>query len=117
MKKKIARLRRGAKTRHRIREQGAIRLSVHKTPRHMRATLTTADGSKILATASTLEKDISSKLKGTGNISAAEKVGEVIAERAIKAGVKSIAFDRSGFKFHGRVKALAEAARNKGLKF
>src|SRR5699024_1320276 len=104
--KTISRLRREKRTRMKIRELGAIRVCVHRTPRHSYAQLTTAAGDKILATASTVEADLRAE-KG-GNIEAAAKVGQLIAERAKAAGYDKVAFDRSGYKYHGRVKALAE---------
>lgn len=113
--KTISRLRRAKRTRMKIRELGAIRLCVHRTPRHIYAQLTTAAGDKIIATASTVEADLRAE-KG-GNIEAAAKVGQLIAERAKAAGYDKVAFDRSGYKYHGRVKALAEAAREHGLEF
>ncbi len=113
--KTISRLRRAKRTRMKIRELGAIRLCVHRTPRHIYAQLTTAAGDKILVTASTVEADLRAE-KG-GNIEAAAKVGQLIAERAKAAGYDKVAFDRSGYKYHGRVKALAEAAREHGLEF
>jgi large subunit ribosomal protein L18 len=100
-----------------IRELGAVRLSVHKTPRHMYAQVTTPDGQKTLIAASTLDKTLSKALKNTGNAEAAKEVGKLIAKRALEAGIKSVAFDRSGFHFHGRIKALADAAREVGLEF
>jgi len=117
MEKKIARLRRAKTTRSHIRELGAARLSVSRTGQHIYAQLFTADGSKVLASASTLESDVRQGLEGTKNKDAAVKVGQVIAERALAAGVVSVAFDRSGFRYHGRIKALADAAREAGLKF
>lgn len=117
MKKTDPRIRRAKRTRMKIRELEAIRLCVNKTPRHMYAQVTTSDGSKTLASASTLDKELKAKLKSTGNIDAAKEVGKLIAERALKAGVKQVAFDRSGFLFHGRIKALADAAREIGLEF
>jgi len=113
--KKAGRLRRAKSTRMKIREQGAYRLSVHRTPRHIYAQVTSPDGSKVLAQASTLEAALSSG--ATGNAKAAESVGALVAERAKAAGVVKVAFDRSGFKYHGRVKALADAARSAGLEF
>lgn len=113
--KKESRLRRARKVRIKIRETGVSRLCVHRTPRHMYAQVTTADGSQVLASASTLDKDL--RQDATGNVDAAKKVGALIAERAKKAGVESVAFDRSGFRYHGRVKALADAAREAGLQF
>lgn len=117
MNKKDSRLRRAKRTRMKIRELEAVRLSVYKTPRHMYAQVISADGAKTLACASTLDKEISKKLKSTGNVDAAKEVGKLIAERAMKVGVKIVAFDRSGFAFHGRIKALADAAREIGLEF
>jgi len=98
-----------------MRELGTVRLSVNRTPRHIYAQVIAADGSQILAQASTLE----TALRGgtTGNVATAERVGKLIAERAKEAGITSVAFDRSGFKYHGRVKALADAAREGGLEF
>lgn len=113
--KKSARLRRAAKTRVHIREKGAVRLCVHRTPRHIYAQIIAANGASVLATASTVEADLRNEL--TGNVNAATKVGQLIAERAKAAGVTKVAFDRSGFKYHGRVKALADAARESGLEF
>jgi large subunit ribosomal protein L18 len=118
MDKKQARMRRATRARAKIRELGVIRLCVHRTPRHMYAQVVGPDGSRVLASASTLEKDVRSDLKGaTSNRSAAALVGQLIAQRAKAAGVESVAFDRSGFRYHGRVKALADAARENGLKF
>lgn len=113
--KKQARLRRARRSRVKIRQLGFDRLSVTRTPRHIYAQIIAADGAKVLACASTVEKDLRSS--ATGNIEAAKRVGGLIAERAKAAGVQSVAFDRSGFKYHGRVKALAEAAREGGLEF
>ena len=115
MDKKSARLRRGRRTRLKIREQGATRLCVHRTPRHIYAQIIDPSGAQVLAAASTLEAAIRSELKGTGNIEAARAVGRAIAEKARAAGIEQVAFDRSGFNYHGRVKALAEAAREGGL--
>ncbi len=98
-----------------MREQGATRLSVNRTPRHIYAQVISPDGSTVLAQASTLEKDLGDS--ATGNIAAAAKVGALIADRAKAAGVTQLAFDRSGYKYHGRVKALADAAREGGLEF
>ena len=117
MDKKSSRLRRATKTRCRIKESGKSRLSVHRSPRHIYAQITTADGSEVIATASTLISEIKDSLKNSGNVDAASIVGKAIAERAVKAGVTQVAFDRSGYKYHGRVKALAEAARENGLEF
>ncbi len=117
MNKKESRQRRAKRTRMRIRELQVSRLSINKTPRHMYAQIMTADGSKTIACASTLDKELKGKLKSTGNIDAASEVGKLVAKRAIEAGIKSVAFDRSGFPYHGRVKALADAAREVGLEF
>jgi large subunit ribosomal protein L18 len=115
--KKDRRLRRAVKTRAHIRKLGIARLSVHKTPRHIYAQLTDAQGAKVIAAASTLQAAVREGLKSTGNIEAAKAVGRAIAERAKAAGVTKVAFDRSGFQYHGRVKALADAAREAGLEF
>ncbi len=117
MDKKQSRLKRALKQRCKIKRLGVTRLSVHKTSQHIYAQVISADGSRTLASASTLQADIKSTLSGTGNIQAAIAVGKSIAEKAIAAGVTDVAFDRSGFKYHGRVKALADAAREAGLKF
>ena len=113
--KKEARLRRAKSTRLKIRELGAVRLCVNRTPRHIYAQVISACGGNVLAQASTL--DASLRDGATGNIEAAKKVGQLVAERAKAAGVAKVAFDRSGFKYHGRVKALADAAREGGLEF
>lgn len=112
--KSIIRVRRARSTRSHIRELGVHRLSVHRTPRHIYAQVI-APGAATVASASTVEK--LDGLKGTGNVEAAKKIGALIAERAKAAGVTKVAFDRSGFKFHGRIKALADAAREAGLEF
>ena len=117
MNKRTSRLRRAKRTRMKIRQIEAIRLCVHKTPRHMYAQVTSSDGAKTLVCASTLDKEVKQALKSTGNVDAAKAVGKLIAERALKAGIKTVAFDRSGFVYHGRVKALADAARESGLEF
>ncbi len=117
MNKKEARQRRALKTRRHISELGATRLCVHRTPRHIYAQVLTADGATVVAAASTVEKALRDSLATGGNVEAATAVGKLVAERAIAAGVQEVAFDRSGFKFHGRVKALADAAREHGLKF
>lgn len=116
MDKKSSRLRRARRARAKIRELGVARLTIHRTPRHIYAQVIGADGN-VVAAANTLQKDLSADLKATGNADAATAVGKAVAERAIAAGISSVAFDRSGFKFHGRVKALAEAAREAGLQF
>ncbi len=115
--KKAQRQRRASRARHKIRELRVARLSVHRTPRHIYAQVIDADGSKVLASASTVQEAVRTGLKGTGNVDAAKAVGKAIAERAKAAGVEAVAFDRSGFKYHGRIKALADAARENGLKF
>ena len=117
MLKKIARLRRAKTTRAHIRNLGVPRLSVLRTGQHLYAQVFTADGSKVLAAASTTQSDVREGLKNGKNADAAAKVGRVIAEKAIAAGVERIAFDRSGYRYHGRIKALADAAREGGLKF
>jgi large subunit ribosomal protein L18 len=113
--KKVSRQRRAKRSRMKIREQGVTRLCINRTPRHIYAQIIAAEGDKVLATASTLEKDL--REGSTGNIDAASAVGKLVGERAVAAGVSSVAFDRSGFKYHGRVKALADAAREAGLEF
>lgn len=117
MDKKTSRLRRATRTRMKIRELRMPRLSVMRTPRHMYAQLISADGATVLAAASTVEKSLASSLKYTGNKDAAAAVGKAIAERARAAGIEAVAFDRSGFLYHGRIAALADAAREAGLKF
>jgi len=113
--KKASRLRRARRARAKIRELGATRLTVHRTPRHIYAQVIAPDGAQVVASASTLDKDLRSGQ--TGNTDAAKAVGALIAERAKAAGVTQVAFDRSGFRYHGRVKALADAAREAGLEF
>ena len=115
--KKQARLRRARKTRLKIAELKSVRLSVHRTNCHIYAQVISACGSKVLAAASTLETEVRKDLGNGGNVGAAAAIGKLIAERAIKAGIEQVAFDRSGFQYHGRIKALAEAAREAGLKF
>jgi large subunit ribosomal protein L18 len=117
MEKKIARLRRAKSTRARIRQLGVPRLSVLRTGQHLYAQIFTADGAKVLASASTVQADVKQGLKSGKNIEAAAKVGRVIAERAKAAGIEKVAFDRSGYRYHGRIKALADAAREGGLQF
>jgi large subunit ribosomal protein L18 len=116
MNKNAQRLRRAVRSRAKIRELKVLRLSVHRTPQHIYAQIFDTD-SKVLAAASTLQKDVRAGLKATGNATAAAAVGKAIAEKAKAAGIKQVAFDRSGFKYHGRIKALAEAARENGLEF
>ncbi len=117
MDKQKARLRRARKTRSTIRRSNIHRLCVHRTPRHIYAYIILADGSKTLATASTLDKEITAADNKGNKSELAAKVGELIAKRSLEKGVKDVAFDRSGFKYHGRVKALAESARTNGLNF
>jgi large subunit ribosomal protein L18 len=117
MDKKQSRLRRARKPRAKIRELGMHRLSVHRTSQHMYAQVIAPEGGTVVAAASTLQKDVRGDLKTTSNIDAAAAVGKVIAQRATDAGISKVAFDRSGFRYHGRVKALADAAREGGLKF
>ena len=113
--KKQSRLRRARRARAKIRELGANRLSVYRTPRHISGQIIAQDGASVMASGSTLDKSLRSGK--TGNAEAAKAVGELIAERAKAAGITQVAFDRSGFKYHGRVKALADAAREAGLEF
>lgn len=113
--KKVSRLRRARRARAQMREQGATRLCVNRTPRHIYAQVISADGSTVLASASTVEKEM--REGATGNIDAAKKVGALIASRAKDKGISQVAFDRSGYKYHGRVAALANAAREGGLEF
>ncbi|MCW9013110.1 MAG: 50S ribosomal protein L18 [Gammaproteobacteria bacterium] len=115
--KKTSRMRRAKSTRMKIRELGANRLCINRTPRHIYAQVISPEGDKVLAAASTLDADVKATVKSSGNIDAATAVGKTIAEKAKAAGVLSVAFDRSGFKYHGRVKALADAAREGGLEF
>ncbi|MDJ0880842.1 MAG: 50S ribosomal protein L18 [Gammaproteobacteria bacterium] len=117
MDKKTSRIRRSRKTRAKIRELGVDRLTIFRTPRHTYAQIISGETGKVLATASTLHKDLKSDVKYTGNVEAAVAVGKAIAEKAKAAGIESVAFDRSGYKYHGRVKALADSARENGLKF
>ena len=116
MDKKSARLRRAKRTRRTFIENGVTRLVIHRTPRHAYAQVVSPEG-KVLASASTVEKELRTALDSTGNADAAAAVGKAIAERAVKNGVEKVSFDRSGFKYHGRVKALADAAREAGLQF
>jgi large subunit ribosomal protein L18 len=116
MNKNAQRLRRAIPARAKIRQLKAMRLSVHRTPQHIYAQIFDSN-SKVLAAASTLQKTVREGLKNTGNATAAAAVGKAIAEKAKAAGIKQVAFDRSGFKYHGRIKALADAARANGLEF
>ena len=115
--KNSARLRRSRQTRLKIREIGAVRLTVHRTNIHIYAQITSPRGDKVLASASSLEKELRANMKSGSTREAAEAVGQRIAEKAKAAGIESVAFDRAGYRYHGRVKALAEAARSGGLKF
>lgn len=115
--KKQRRLRRAIKSREHIRELGVARLTIHRTPQHIYAQVTDSGGAKVIAAASTLQQAVKEGLKGTGNVEAAKAVGRAIAERSRAAGVSRVAFDRAGFQYHGRVKALADAAREAGLEF
>ncbi len=112
-----SRIRRARRTRAKIRELGVNRLSVHRTPRHIYAQIIGPDGGKVVVAASTTQKDVRGDLKYTGNVEAATVVGKAVAEKAKAAGITRVAFDRSGFRYHGRVQALAEAARENGLEF
>ena len=118
--KKEQRLRRARQTRIRIATQGVARLMVNRTNLHIYASVVSGDGTTVLASASTVQKDLRTELGAAGkggNVAAAQRVGQLIAERAKAAGVEKVAFDRSGFAYHGRVKALADAAREAGLQF
>ena len=117
MDKKESRIRRARRTRATIKRLGVHRLCVHRTPRHIYAQVVAPNGDQVVASASTVESQVKEGLKGTGNAAAAAAVGKYIAERAKAAGITEVAFDRSGFKYHGRVKALADAAREHGLQF
>lgn len=115
--KNQARLRRARQTRLKIREVGAVRLTVHRTNAHIYAQITSPTGDKVLATASSVEKEVRAQVKHGGNKQAAEAVGKRIAAKAKDKGIEAVAFDRGGYRYHGRVKALADAARAGGLKF
>lgn len=118
MDKKQARIRRAARARAKIRELGAYRLCVFRTPRHIYAQVIDPGGGRVVASASTLEQQYRRSNEGhAGNAAAAAVVGKTVAERAKSAGIEKVAFDRSGFRYHGRVKVLAEAARENGLQF
>ncbi|MGD2056273.1 MAG: 50S ribosomal protein L18 [Gammaproteobacteria bacterium] len=117
MDKKTSRIRRARRARVHIKTLGSIRLCVHRTPQHIYAQIISPQGDRVVASASTLDGDIRKDVAKTGGVAAATVVGKVIAERARAAGVSRVAFDRSGFKYHGRVKALADAAREGGLEF
>ena len=115
--KNQARLRRAQQTRRKIAELKVVRLAVHRSNGHMYAQVIDASGAKILASASTIEPELRKSVKNGGNVEAAAMVGKRIAEKAKALGIEAVAFDRGGYKYHGRVKALAEAAREHGLKF
>lgn len=115
--KKAARLRRARKTRAQIRRLGKARLTVHRSGRHIYAQVLSAEGGKVIVAASTLQKDVGEGLKSKSNKQAAAAVGKAVAEKAVAAGIQDVAFDRSGFRYHGRIKVLADAAREVGLKF
>ncbi len=117
IEKKLSRLRRARRARAHILELRAFRLTVHRTPSHIYAQIIAPEGGKVVVAASTLEAEVKKGLKHCGNIAAAQAVGKAIAAKATKAGITAVAFDRSGFRYHGRVKALADAARENGLKF
>jgi large subunit ribosomal protein L18 len=115
--KNDARIRRARQTRLRIQQVGAVRLTVHRTNTHIYAQITSPSGDKVLASASTLEKEVRGQLKHGGNKKAAELIGQRIAQKAKAKGIEAVAFDRAGYRYHGRIKALADAARAGGLKF
>ena len=115
--RKTARAKRARRTRKQIRELGVARLCVHRTPRHIYAQVFSLDGASTVASASTLEKDVRNAIGYGGNRAAAAIVGRIVAERAMRAGVERVAFDRSGFRYHGRIQSLADAAREAGLIF
>ena len=117
MDKKASRTRRSRRIRAKIASMGVNRLCVHRTPRHTYAQVFSGETGKVVASASTLSADVKKAVKYSGNVDAATAVGKIIAEKAKAAGIESVAFDRSGFKYHGRVKALADSARENGLKF
>ena len=117
MNKNENRLRRAKSTRSHNRKLAVARLSVHRTGQHLYAQVFDASGLNVVAAASTVQKSVAEGLKGTKNLAAAAAVGKAVAERALAAGIDAVAFDRSGFRFHGRIKALADAAREAGLKF
>jgi large subunit ribosomal protein L18 len=115
--KKVARLRRAQQTRRRIAERRTVRLTVHRSNSHIYAQVVDASGSKVIAAASTLEREVREAQPKGGSVAAAAAVGKRIAEKAKQLGIDAIAFDRAGYRYHGRVKALADAARENGLKF
>ena len=117
MDKKSSRLRRARRTRAKINELAVPRLTIHRTPRHIYAQVIAANGNDVVASVSTVQSGVKGSVKYTGNVDAATAVGKAIAEKSKAAGITSVAFDRSGFRYHGRVKALADAAREGGLEF
>jgi len=117
MDKKTARLRRAKKTRSHIRRMGMPRLTVHRSGRHIYAQVISAEGGSVIAAASTVQKDLRTDLSSTSNKDAAKAVGKALGEKAVAAGVTDVAFDRSGYRYHGRIAELADAARESGLKF
>ena len=117
MEKKVARLRRAKKTRSHIRRMGMPRLTVYRSGRHIYAQVIAAEGGNVIAAASTLQKEVREGLKSTSNKDAAKAVGKAVGERAVAAGISDVAFDRSGYQYHGRIAELADAARECGLKF
>ena len=117
MDKKSSRIKRSLRARSRIRLQAINRLTIHRTPQHIYAQVISVDGEKTVVSVSTTQAGVKSAVKNTGNVDAAKEVGTLIAKKALEVGIKEVAFDRSGFKYHGRVKALADAAREAGLKF
>ena len=117
MDKKSSRLKRALRQRSKIKQLGVNRLTVHRTAQHIYAQVLSTDGTSTVASAASTQTDVKGVVKSTGNIEAATAVGKLLAEKALAAGVTEVAFDRSGFKYHGRVKALADAAREAGLKF
>ena len=117
MSKTITRLRRARRARAKIAQLRVHRLTVHRTPRHIYAQVIAPESGAVVAAVSTVQRDVRASVKNGGNVSAATAIGKAIAEKTLAAGVTSVAFDRSGFKYHGRLKALADAAREGGLKF
>lgn len=117
MNKKLSRLKRAKRCRKHIQKLREVKLCVHRTPCHIYAQIISDDGARVLASAATVEKVFREQNKEKNNVEIASVIGEAIAERALKAGVKKVSFDRSGYKYHGRVKALADGARKGGLEF
>lgn len=117
MDKKTSRLRRAKRTRYSIQRLEAVRLCIHRTPRHMYAQILAPGGGTVIASASSLDADVKASAGFSGNVSTAKEVGMLVAKRALEKGITKVAFDRAGFRYHGRVKALAEGAREGGLDF